>query len=159
MVRRGALVALVYGAAFLVQSTGLLASASVGAGPNLMVCAFLLLSLYGMTRAAWAGAVLTGLLWDLCLGPYLGVAALAFFLVGMMLDALAESLNPRSALAVGVTAIWVTASYEGARALLYTLFGRGPSLPSLLWTLPMELLVTAAFSLMFWRVTRPWLDS
>ena len=91
---------LAYGVAFLLQTSWLSTFSIIGVSANFVLCTLVLLNSYHERYAVYAGAVLCGLLADLCLGQYVGIAALAFLAVSAVLRVVTRAMDQHNLLAV-----------------------------------------------------------
>ncbi len=112
-----------YSAALLAQTSWLNAVSAGGISANYVLCALVLLNARQERPAVYAGAVVCGLLADLCLGQYVGIAGLSYLAVCAALRVVSGSLDQRNLLAVVSTALWATILYEAVCWLLFLLFG------------------------------------
>lgn len=123
-------------AAFLLQSTVLIHFRVLGIAPNLVLClvarfSFLYEKPYGMVMG-----ILFGLLLDLCFGPVIGVAALAFFLTGLTLSFLRGYLYQESAISMFFAALISTLVYEAVYFICLLVLGMGYQILYVLKYLP-----------------------
>lgn len=111
--------------AFILQSTITIHFSLFGASPNLVLCLVALFSFlyekpYGMVMG-----ILFGLILDICFAPVIGVSALGFFLVALVLGAIRHLLYQENLLSVIFTGIISTGIYQVCGYLCYFLLGMG----------------------------------
>ncbi|MDD2294531.1 MAG: hypothetical protein PHT29_04750 [Eubacteriales bacterium] len=145
---------LAYAAAFLLQTNWLSTFSVIGVSANYVLCALILLNSYSERPAVYAGAVLCGLLSDLCLGQYVGVAALAYLAVSAVLRVVSRALDQHNVLAVVYTALWATVLYETIYWLILILFGGQYRWAYLLARLPGLLFVNGVVTGILKGITR-----
>lgn len=114
---------LAYSAALLAQMSWLNAVSPGGISANYVLCALVLLNARQQRPAVYAGAVFCGLLVDLCLGQYVGIAGLSYLAVCAALRAVSASFDQKNLLTAVSTVLWATFLYEVVSWLLFLLFG------------------------------------
>ncbi len=114
---------LAYGAALLAQMSWLNAVSPGGISANYVLCALVLLNARQQRPAVYSGAVFCGLLVDLCLGQYVGIAGLSYLAVCAALRAVSASFDQKNLLTAVSTVLWATFLYEVVSWLLFLLFG------------------------------------
>ncbi len=111
--------------AFVLQSTIMIHFSVFGVAPNLVLCLVALFSFlyekpYGMVMG-----IVFGLLLDICFAPVIGVSALSFFLVALLLGSIRHLLYQENLLSVIVTGLLSTVVFQVCEYLCYFLLGMG----------------------------------
>lgn len=98
--------------AFLFQGTILNLFAIKGATPNLILCLVSTYSFLYEDNKGIALGVVFGLLSDLCMGQYLGVAAMGYLLVGLGVSFLRIMINKENIASIIIVTICSTLGYN-----------------------------------------------
>ncbi|MBN7772771.1 rod shape-determining protein MreD [Clostridium aminobutyricum] len=98
--------------AFLFQGTLLNLFAIKGATPNLILCLVSIFSfLYEDNKGIVMGVVF-GLLSDLCMGQYLGIAAMGYLIIGLTVSFMREMINKENIASIIIVTICSTIGYN-----------------------------------------------
>lgn len=112
--------------------------------PDLLLVLMVMLALRSATEVSLPAAYGLGLLKDCLSGIYLGLNALSFLVVYLVLKSVSERLYVQSSLLFVLTVVASTAGVMLVNLLLLTVFSQAPGvLPSLLHALVPHLLINA----------------
>ena len=112
MFKKSIYILVVYVAAFLLQTSWFGYLPFLGVSINLILCALVVLNCYSNNGLIFACAVVSGLLLDLCLGEYVGISAISYFVVCLVLIATSEVIDKSHFLSAVYTILWATVLFE-----------------------------------------------
>lgn len=141
MLKKASYIIGVYIAAFLFQTTWFGYLPFLGVSINYILCALVVLNCYSRSSLIFAGAVVSGLLLDLCLGLYIGVAAISYFVVCILLIITAHTIYKSHFFSAIYTVLWATVLYEAVYWLILLFLGSNYSFIYMLSRLPALMLV------------------
>ncbi|QIB69871.1 rod shape-determining protein MreD [Aminipila butyrica] len=123
--------ALIFFVAFLLQGTVLHLFSIYGATPNLILCLVVIFSfLYEDFNGPVLGVVF-GLLADVCMAQYVGVAALTYLLVSLLVIHMRETINKEHLASIILVSVGSTVLYNFIYFLIRS--GLGSSYSLLYW--------------------------
>ena len=143
MFKKSLYIILIYIAAFLLQTDWFGYIPFLGVSVNFVLCALVVLNCYSQSRLIFAGAVVSGLLLDLSLGLYVGVSAISYFVVCLVLMLTAETIYKSHFFSAIYTVLWATVLYEAVYWLILFFLGGNYSFLYMLSRLPSLLFVNA----------------
>jgi cell shape-determining protein MreD len=135
-----------YIAAFFLQTTLFSSLPLLPVSVNLVLCAMVVLHCYSSRPAIYAGAVCCGLLIDLSLGYFIGVAAFAYMAVAIGMVLTANLVYKNHFFTATYTALWATVVYELVYWGILLLYGVHYSLLHMLAGLPAAMLLNGLVS-------------
>lgn len=141
MVKKAIYIFAIYTAAFLLQTTWFGYLPFLGISINFVLCALVVMNVYSDSPLVFVGAVIFGLLLDLCLSPYVGVTAISYFGVCLILIMTSKNIYKGHFLSATYTVLWATALYEIIYWGLLFVLGEHYSFVYMLSKLPALLLV------------------
>lgn len=114
---------IIFLSAFLVQGTILNLFSINGATPNLVLCLVTIFSfLYEDNNGLILGVVF-GLIIDLCMAPYMGVAAFSYLIVSLIVSTMRETVNKENIASIIIASVVSTLSYNLIYFIISMFFG------------------------------------
>lgn len=141
MLRKLSCIVGIYIAAFLFQTNWFGYLPFLGVSVNYVLCALVVLNCYSSNPFIFVGAVLSGLLLDLCCGLYVGVSAISYFAVCIVLIMTAHAIYKSHFFSAIYTVLWATVLYETVYWLILIILGDNYHFVYMLSRLPSLLLV------------------
>ncbi|NCB41432.1 MAG: hypothetical protein EOM59_02245 [Clostridia bacterium] len=141
MLKKSIGIILIYVAAFLFQTNWFGYIPFLGVSINFVLCALVVLNCYSRSPLVFAGAVVAGLLLDLCFGLYVGISAISYFAVCVVLMITAENIDKTHFFSAIYTVLWATVLYETVYWGILLILGEQYSFLYMLLKLPAFLLV------------------
>lgn len=135
-----------YIAAFFLQTTLFSSLPLLPVSVNLVLCVMVVLHCYSSSPAVYAGAVFCGLLIDLSLGYYMGIAAFAYMAVAIGMFLTTNLVYKNHFFTATYTALWATVVYELVYWGILLLYGVQYSLLHMLAGLPLAMILNGLFS-------------
>jgi len=102
----------VYIVAFLMQTILFGSLPFLNVSVNFVLCSMILLNSYLNSLTVYAGAIICGLLLDLCLGQFVGPLAIAYFVVAICLYFTTNLVYKSHFFSAIYTALWATILFE-----------------------------------------------
>lgn len=130
-----------YLAAFFLQTSWFGYLPFWGISINFILCALVVLNCHSSSGLIFACAVVFGLLLDLCLGKYVGISAISYFVVCIVLIVTAETIDKSHFLSSVYTILWATVLFEMVYWSLLFILGQHHNFMYMLSRLPALLLV------------------
>ena len=146
MFKKSIYIIVIYIAAFLFQTNWFGYLPFLGVSINFVLCALVVLNCYSRSPLIFVGAVISGLLLDLCLGLYIGVSAISYFAVCVLLMITAETIYKGHFFSAIYTILWATVLYEIVYWTILLILGESYSFVYMLSRLPSLLLVNVVVS-------------
>lgn len=127
---------IIFAVAFFIQGTILNLFSIYGTTPNLLLCLVVISSfLYEDNKGLIMGVVF-GLLSDLCMGQYIGIAAFSYLIVGLIVSALREIINKENIASILIVSVGATLIFNFIYFGIRSCFG-------------------SAYSFMYWLKLQP----
>lgn len=98
--------------AFFIQTSILNFVSIFGITPNLILCLVAIITFLYVDSKAYVFAIIFGLLWDMCNGPFLGVSAFAYLMVSLAVLGLRETINKENKISAIIVSIVATLIYN-----------------------------------------------
>ena len=131
--------------AFIIQTTLMNVVGILGATPNLLLCLVVIFSvLYDDNYYGLILGVAFGLLYDICFSQYIGIAALAFFIISLSIMLVNIVVNKEAVVSVILVSIGATVVYTLLYWSVMAMLGSSYSFLYMIRNLPVYIIYNTA---------------
>jgi len=140
-----------FSAAFFLQTTLINIVGIFNVTPNLLLCLVAIFSfLYDDNNSGLVLGVVFGLLYDICFSEYVGIAALAFFIVSLSVMLVNIVMNREAVISVIIISTGATVVYNLTYWCIMAMLGSAYSFVYIIKFLPMYILYNLAVMIMLY---------